>query len=771
MSAVQEPTGNVDRERAALEAAVRPCATTLENTGDNSVDATGWSVWVGLFVSRGQSKGGGKAVGRSAKGRATTPKSLPHMAGACAVDDCVDHGSVQTFPSTSMIHFCRRHAVIGSRIAKYQKFTKFAKKLEEQAAAAGCSQQASPWATHEAVVHFNQRYVRLYHRISIYTDDTLPTTPAPPQPALPPWFANIECNSTIPLMAVSTTLYQNDMSTLHTESTRATSLASYRMTACAGYAMILDTATKETHAPKDYVAQQCNLDPFDPSSVTPPVIDPGTPAGINSTSSISAQCALLGCSVMIAAASTCAAQHYNPSLGSTCQFSSQQVGISPIAPSGTATTPAQVPPPPLPGLVPVQLRLKKTGIKLANGRQPRLASSAAEISGNSTGGSRDDDVAILVRVHRDTSWKPAFLSGTVPCNATYLPTYHELVGCRLLSRGTISAPFLGHHHWDCDRWYQRLNHFVLFSYSFPPYTSTVSLEALTIAGVPAPTNVAPARRHSSLHSQYLGPHGGRSYEMESRHAPASCHINFGPNPFLRAREGCAKAICVIFLTGNYTLIHEIPPENVSPFATAGCETIAAEQGITSAQLLALSSDLTCAGLLAGSAYCDFFLTRRELFSLDTENLESHRYIYSLPGVSLPGWTVFYLAETGFNPVEAPRICNKPRTMKTSPEAMGIREGYNGRMGPGFYFESVGVVEKETQHRQSTGTAIPFNFPLQLWMRLLQQLLQYCQPDAVTRTRDRVSVAQEEKGRDTSERVRIQKPQGGARKERVGKSIH
>jgi hypothetical protein len=28
---------------------------------------------------------------------------------------------------------------------------------------------------------------------------------------------------------------------------------------------------------------------------------------------------------------------------------------------------------------------------------------------------------MLVRVYWDTSWKPAFLSGTVPCNSTYLP--------------------------------------------------------------------------------------------------------------------------------------------------------------------------------------------------------------------------------------------------------------------------------------------------------------------------------------------------------------
>jgi hypothetical protein len=29
----------------------------------------------------------------------------------------------------------------------------------------------------------------------------------------------------------------------------------------------------------------------------------------------------------------------------------------------------------------------------------------------------------FVRVRRDTPWKPVFLSGTVPCNPTYLPTY------------------------------------------------------------------------------------------------------------------------------------------------------------------------------------------------------------------------------------------------------------------------------------------------------------------------------------------------------------
>jgi hypothetical protein len=44
-----------------------------------------------------------------------------------------------------------------------------------------------------------------------------------------------------------------------------------------------------------------------------------------------------------------------------------------------------------------------------------------ELGYENSEGPWDDDVAYIVRVHRDLPWKPAFLSGTVPCNITYLP--------------------------------------------------------------------------------------------------------------------------------------------------------------------------------------------------------------------------------------------------------------------------------------------------------------------------------------------------------------
>ncbi|KAJ7616194.1 hypothetical protein DFH06DRAFT_1062606 [Mycena polygramma] len=603
---------------------------------------------------------------------------------------------------------------------------------------------------------------------SIYTEDTLPTNPAPSTACAAALVANIDCNSTIPLMAVSTTLYQNDLSTLCT-STCATSLASYRakvVTACAGYTMILDTATNATYAPTlavdyisgpytiqclqdpasgdycsaiiagynasagipslpaaelcshcviatinatlhnpvsfspavenlyDYVAQQCSLDPFDPSSVTSPVIDPGTPAGINSTSTISAQCALLGRNVTIAAASTCAdiaaqfsvslydvyssnslpqtdcsvanatelclpqacitstvaanatcadiaaaanitvvqLQLYNPSLGSTCQFISQQVGnlicvgphggfpvatatTAPIAPSGTATAPAQIPTPTAPGSTAAcgewaaaaagdfcSTFALKYSVTLAD-----LYTMNPEINANCTN--------LLADFYYCVEPYPPFSSATTTAIAT--------TGT---NGSTISS----------------------FSYSFPPYTSTVSLETLTAAGVPAPTNVAPGTRTAACGYYYNIAQGDTLASIANISDNTEADLISWNAELATAVPAVGEAICVIFPTGNYTLIPETPPENVSPFATAecadyytavandNCETIAAAQGITSAQFLALNPGLTCAGLLAGSAYCDFPLT-----PIDTTGPPSN-----LASGSLANCTTYYTIASG-----------------------------------------------------------------------------------------------------------------------------
>jgi hypothetical protein len=61
-------------------------------------------------------------------------------------------------------------------------------------------------------------------------------------------------------------------------------------------------------------------------------------------------------------------------------------------------------------------------------------------------GPRDDDV--VARVHRDNSWRPAFLSGTMPCNATYLPDLAESLTKTHLSLVTSASSvwFRGQHH-------------------------------------------------------------------------------------------------------------------------------------------------------------------------------------------------------------------------------------------------------------------------------------------------------------------------------------
>ncbi|KAJ7021251.1 hypothetical protein C8F04DRAFT_271090 [Mycena alexandri] len=576
--------------------------------------------------------------------------------------------------------------------------------------------------------------------LTIYTDGTLPISPPPSTPCAAALLATIDCNSTIPLMAVSTTVLEKDLGTLCT-STCAASLTSYRakvVSDCLGYSMILDTATNATYAPtlavdyisgpytiqclKDpasgnycsaviagynasggipslptnelcsycviatlnatllnsvsfsvavenlynYVAEQCSLDPFNPALVTSPIVTAGTPSGVNSTSPISAQCALLGRNVTISAAMTCTAvaaqfsvslhdvyssnslsqtdcsvaaatelclpqacttstigtnatcadiaaaanittvqlQLYNPSLGSTCQFISQQVGnlicigphggfpdatvtSAPIAPSGTATAPAALPTPTAPGSTAAcgewamavagdfcSTFALKYSVTLAD-----LYTMNPEINGNCTN----------------------LLAGSYYCVEPY-PSFSSLTTTAIATSGTNYSAFS------------------TFSYSFPSYTSTVSLETLTPAGVPAPTNVAPGTRTAACGYYYNIAEGDTLASIANISDNTEADLISWNVELATAVPAVGEAVCVIFPTGNYTLFPETPPENVSPFATIecadyyttvandSCDTIAAAQDISSEQFLALNPGLTCAGLLAGAAYCDFPLT-------------------------------------------------------------------------------------------------------------------------------------------------------------------
>ncbi|KAJ7779318.1 hypothetical protein DFH07DRAFT_910767 [Mycena maculata] len=575
---------------------------------------------------------------------------------------------------------------------------------------------------------------------TLYTTATLPQNPAPPAACATALVATIECNSTIPLMALSSSVFDADLSTLCT-STCAASLASYRsgvVKACTGYSMILDTSTNASYAPTlavdsisgpytiqclqdptsggycpaviagydatdgipslptaelcsycviatmnatlfnavsystaveqlyDYAAANCNLPAFNPALITSPIVTPGTPSGVNSTSAVSAQCAMLGRNVTISAASTCAAvaaqysvsfydvyssnslpqtnctvaaatalclpeacttytvatndtcigvanaanittvqlQLYNPSLGTTCQYISQQVGnlicVGPhggfpntsatsqaIAPSGTATALATVPTPTAVGstaacgewAVAVAGDFCSTFALRYSVTLADLYTMNPEINANCTN--------LLAAYYYCVEPYPPFTTVTTTAIAPTGTNYT-----------TIST----------------------FSYSFPAYTSTASYEILTTAGVPAPTNVAPGTRTAACGYYYNISDGDTLESIANISDNAEADLISWNSELATALPAVGEAICVLFPTGNYTLIAATPPSDVSPFATTACadyytavandncDSIAAGQDISSAQFLALNPGLTCAGLQAGVAYCDFGLT-------------------------------------------------------------------------------------------------------------------------------------------------------------------
>ncbi|KAF8816938.1 hypothetical protein BYT27DRAFT_7154018 [Phlegmacium glaucopus] len=104
--------------------------------------------------------------------------------------------------------------------------------------------------------------------LQIYTSDSLPTNPAPPNDCATAMTAVIPCNSTIPLMALNPYLFSNDLQIVCTTDCQV-GLESYRagvISACGNY-MITDSSNN-TYAPTlavDYVSGpyvvQCLQDP------------------------------------------------------------------------------------------------------------------------------------------------------------------------------------------------------------------------------------------------------------------------------------------------------------------------------------------------------------------------------------------------------------------------------------------------------------------------------------------------------------------------------
>ncbi|KAF7296692.1 hypothetical protein HMN09_01078200 [Mycena chlorophos] len=105
---------------------------------------------------------------------------------------------------------------------------------------------------------------------NLYTTDDLPTDPSPSSACASALTASINCNSTVSTLGLGTILTDAELNSVCT-STCTSSLASYRakvVSACAGYAMVLDPTTNVSYAPTltvDYIGGpynvQCLKDP------------------------------------------------------------------------------------------------------------------------------------------------------------------------------------------------------------------------------------------------------------------------------------------------------------------------------------------------------------------------------------------------------------------------------------------------------------------------------------------------------------------------------
>ncbi|KAJ7636710.1 hypothetical protein FB45DRAFT_742072, partial [Roridomyces roridus] len=413
-------------------------------------------------------------------------------------------------------------------------------------------------------------------------------------------------------------------------------------------------------------AATCGLPKFNPSLITSPIVSPGTPSGSNSTSTVSDQCAMLGRNVTVNTASTCAAVAkqfsvslydvsssnslpqtacnvpagstlclpqacttytvatndtcpsiaaaanittvqlglYNVNFGSACQYLPQLVGnlvcVSPhggfpsvaassaaIAPSGTATMLAPVPTPTAVGSTAAcgEWAIVVEG-DFCSTFALRYATTVADLfimnpEINSTCGN------LLAGFYYCVEPFPPFMTVTT----TALPT-------SATNFTSIST----------------------FSFSLPAPTPTLGFETLTPVGVPAPTNVAPGTRTAACGYYYNISTGDTLASIANISDQAESDLITWNSELATSVPAVGSAVCVIFPTGNYTLFPADPPENVSPFATLdcadyyttvpndSCTSIAAAQDISIDQFLALNPGLTCAGLLAGVAYCDFPLT-------------------------------------------------------------------------------------------------------------------------------------------------------------------
>ncbi|KAF7288367.1 hypothetical protein HMN09_01399600 [Mycena chlorophos] len=579
---------------------------------------------------------------------------------------------------------------------------------------------------------------------TLYTTDNLPTNPAPSSACASALTASINCNSTISTLGIGTVLTDAELDSVCTSSC-SSSLTSYRanvVSACKGYAMVLDPTTNVSYAPTltvdyidgpynvqclkdstsgqfcsdvidgfdatdgipslpknelcsfctlsvlnttllssvlysssleslyDAIATTCGVPPFNPALISSPVVSPGTPFGVNGTSSAVEQCELLGRNVTVSAETSCeevAADNsvsyydvyisnslpstnctvlantqlclpqscttytiavndtcagiadtnnitstqllsYNPNLGTACQNIDSSVGaivcVSPHggfpnvttsgggagAPSGPATTLAPVPTP--------------TG----NGSTAACGQWALALAG--------DFCSTFALRYAITVTDLYTLNPEINSNCTNLlaefyycvqpyPPFATVTSTNLPPTGTN---------------YSTIS---TISYTLPPPVTTgtaVASETLTPAGVPAPTNVAPGTRTAAC-GYYYDIESGDTIDSISNISAMSTTDLLTWNPELSTSlPAVGLALCVIFPTGNYTLIPVTPPSNVSPFSTVPCAdyytlvandtctTVAARQSISQALFLSLNPGLTCQGLEANVAYCDFPLT-------------------------------------------------------------------------------------------------------------------------------------------------------------------
>ncbi|KAJ6484664.1 hypothetical protein C8R45DRAFT_829713, partial [Mycena sanguinolenta] len=398
----------------------------------------------------------------------------------------------------------------------------------------------------------------------------------------------------------------------------------------------------------DSTAKTCGIPDFNPALITSPIVSPGTSTGVNSTSPISAQCAQLGKNVTVNAASTCSAIAAQYSVSLYDVYSSNSLpqtdcsvaaGTSLCLPQACTTytvatndtclgiaTAANV--------TTVQLQTYNPSLGSTcqylsqlvgnlicvgpHGGFPSVGATTAPIapSGTATTLAPVPDPTAVGSTTACGEWAVAVAGDFCSTFALrYSVTLDDLYFMNPEINGNCTNLLAGFYY--CVEPYPAFSTVTttaiattgtnyttggsMFTYPISSYTSTETYQTLTAAGVPAPTNVAPGTR--------------------------------------------TAAYCADYHT-----------------AVAGdtCTSIAAAQGISSADFLALNPGLTCAGLLAGVAYCDFPLTCGISLSLNLTFLIFHqtrssRYLLShilsgppsnLATGSLSNCTTYYTVASG-----------------------------------------------------------------------------------------------------------------------------